>query len=123
MSERYFRIVIGVWLIAGLFLGAVEFIYILSALLLVEGVTNYRVPALISRLRYGKTWQDTKDDLVSSTSRLSFEAERALRFIVAVFIIVPLQPGMDVLWWLTWFVGFALIGGGLEWHMSHGVDA
>lgn len=112
MSERYFRIVVGLWLIAGLFLASVEVIYALSALLLFEGLTNQRLPAIISRVRYGKDWASTVPPL--QNSRFTFEAERALRFIVVIFVVVPHQPGFEILWWLPWFVGFALIGAGLS---------
>ena len=113
MSERYFRIVIGLWLIAALFLDSLEAIYVLCALLLIEGISNYRIPALVSRLRYGKLWQA---EIVEpdKPSTVSFEAERALRFIVAGFVIVSQQASLDMLWWLSWFVGFALIGAGLS---------
>lgn len=112
MSERYFRIIVGLWLIAGLFLASVEIVYALAALLLFEGVTNQRVPALVSRLRYGKEWASTVPSL--KPSRFGFEAERALRFIVVIFVVVPQQPGFEVLWWIPWFVAFALIGAGLS---------
>jgi hypothetical protein len=112
MSERYFRIIVGLWLITGLFLGLMEVIYALTAVLLFEGVTNQRVPALVSRLRYGRDWSNP--ELSSQESRFSFEAERALRFIVVVFVIVSQQPGFEILWWLPWFLGFAFIGAGLS---------
>ena len=112
MSERYFRIIVGMWLITGLFLGSIEVIYALAAVLLFEGVTNQRVPTLVSRLRYGRNWSNP--DLPLQGARFSFEAERALRFIVVVFVVVPHQPGFEILWWLPWFIGFAFIGAGLS---------
>ncbi|RMG29151.1 MAG: DUF2892 domain-containing protein [Gammaproteobacteria bacterium] len=45
---------------------------------------------------------------------MDFEAERALRFIVATLIGLPLWPPAAPLWWLPWFVGFALVGAGLS---------
>jgi hypothetical protein len=109
MSERFFRMIVGAWILVGLFLGSVEVIYALAAVLLFEGVTNQRLPTLVSKLRYGKEWSpfQLKD------SRYSFEAERVLRFIVVVFVVVPFQPGFEILWWIPWFFGFAILGAGL----------
>lgn len=112
MSERHFRIIVGLWLIAGLFLGSMEVIYVLAAVLLFEGVTNQRVPTLVSRLRYGRDWPNP--DLPLQKARFSFEAERVLRFIVVVVVVVPYQPGFEILWWLPWFIGFAFIGAGFS---------
>jgi len=112
VSERYFRIIVGLWLVVGLFMASVEVVYALAAVLLFEGVTNQRVPALVSRLRYGKDWASTVPPL--QKTRFMFEAERALRFIVVVFVVVPHQPGFEVLWWIPWFVAFALVGAGLS---------
>lgn len=131
MSERYFRIIIGLWLVAGLFLDSAETIAVLIGLLLFEGITNLRVPVVLSRLRYGKLADAAGD--AATPPRFLFEAERALRLIVVIFISVPLLQtlsalspslfasvsGVDLeilknLWWLPWFVGFALIGAGLS---------
>ncbi len=51
MSERHFRIVLGVWLILGLYLNIIEIVYALIGLLLFEGLTNQRIPKLVYKLR------------------------------------------------------------------------
>lgn len=131
MSERYFRIIIGLWLVVGLLLDSATTIFALVCVLLFEGITNLRVPIIVSRLRYGKQAESSVS--TNPAARFSFEAERALRLIVVIFVAVPLlqslsavvpsmssamvnlQPGfLDMLWWLPWFVGFALIGAGLS---------
>ena len=53
MSERYFRIVLGAWLIGALVLNSTPMVLALLALLLFEGVTNLRVPRLLGQLRNG----------------------------------------------------------------------
>jgi len=112
MSERHFRIVLGLWLILGLYLNIIEIIYALIGLLLFEGITNQRIPGLITKLRSGK--KHSQDQQAGSNSRFSFEAERALRFLVALFVFLPLLQGFEIIWLLPWFVGFALIGAGLS---------
>ena len=131
MSERYFRIIVGLWLVTGLFLDSAMAVFVLLCLLLFEGITNLRVPIIVSRLRYGKA--AASPSTAVPTPRFSFEAERALRLIVVIFVATPLLPDLagiippvgnlladiqfgmlDFLWWLPWFVGFAFIGAGLS---------
>jgi len=112
MTESQFRIILGLWLIAGLYLNSVQVMYALMLVLLFEGVTNLRIPTIVSRIRYGQ--QALGDGQASLQTRVSFEAERALRLIVALFIVAPLYEELVQLWWLPWFVGFALIGAGLS---------
>ena len=112
MSERHFRVVLGLWLILGLYLNIIEIVYTLIGLLLFEGITNQRIPMLVTKLRSGANHAQAQQ--ADSNSRFSFEAERALRFLVALFVLLPLLQGLEIIWWLPWFVGFALIGAGLS---------
>ena len=115
MSEKNFRIVLGAWLVLGLLLNSVPVIYALLALLLFEGLTNLRIPRVLVKVRSGAasgTLEETAD--LNPNARVSFEAERALRLIVATLIIIPMSGVADFLWLLPWFVGFALIGAGLS---------
>ena len=112
MSERHFRVIVGFWLVLGLILNSVDIIYVLFGILLFEGVTNFRIPGLVTRLRFGSG--DSAAIIKDTGTRFSFEAERALRFIVVIFAYAPMQQGLEILWWMPWFVGFALIGAGLS---------
>ena len=111
MSEKNFRIVLGAWLVVGLLLNSVPLIYALVALLMFEGLTNLRIPGLLVHARSG-VLEEAGD--LNSNARVAFEAERALRLIVATLILVPMSGVADFLWLLPWFVGFALIGSGLS---------
>ena len=115
MSEKSFRIVLGAWLVAALLLNSPYLMYALVGVLLFEGITNLRVPKLVDRLRYGSAnaakFNATQEN---PSARVSFEAERGLRLIVAGLIIVSMTSLGTLLWLLPWFVGFALIGAGLS---------
>lgn len=112
MSERVFRIIMGLCLLIGLYFRSMEVLYGLIFILLFEGVTNLRIPLLISRLRYG---EDRKVEMPAGCEcSYSFEAERALRFVVIAMVYVSTLPIIDVIWWFPWFLGFALIGAGLS---------
>ena len=105
----------GAWLIIGLFANSPPVIYALVGLLLFEGITNLRVPGLVTRVRSGKSARViNEEDNLSPDVRVSFEAERGLRLIVAILILIAMSSAVDLLWLLPWFVGFALIGAGLS---------
>lgn len=115
MSEKNFRILLGAWLIVGLLINVPYVIYALVGLLLFEGITNLRVPGLVTRARLGKQANIKKEaEDFNPNARTSFEAERGLRLIVAILILVPMISTAELLWLLPWFVGFALIGAGLS---------
>lgn len=110
MTERSFRLAIGIWLVLALFLALPVAIHALIAVLLFEGITNWRLPALLSRLR----GLPDAEPAEPGECRIPFEAERALRLFVAALLAVSLFALPQLLWWLPWFIGFALIGAGLS---------
>lgn len=112
MSERNFRLLIGVWLMLALLAAQPLPIYVLMGMLLFEGITNWRVPALVSRLRSGS--EPTVTAVASSNWVISFEAERALRLILVAMLGLSLLLEPQLVWWLPWFIAFALIGAGLS---------
>lgn len=115
MSEKHFRIILGAWLITGLFLNSPYVIHALVALLVFEGVTNLRMPGLVTRARVGKQANmELAAEGANPNARTSFEAERGFRLIIALLVLVPALGGTELLWLLPWFVGFALIGAGLS---------
>ena len=115
MSERIFRIVLGVVLLTALYLELRLVIYAYILVLLFESVTNWRIPILISRWR-GLPQTGNSDCALSPGvhARINFEAERALRLVVAVFLIISYVLFSSELWFFPWFIGFALFGAGLS---------
>lgn len=112
MTERGFRVIMGLWLVVGLYFDYVEVIYALMAVLILEGITNCNIPLLVCKIRFGAKHPGCEKTL--ATSKISFEAERALRFIVVLFLSISFIPGLEFLWWIPWFIGFALIGAGFS---------
>ena len=110
MTERSFRLVIGIWLVLALLLAVPVAIHVLMAVLLFEGITNWRLPALLSRARGLPDTQPAEP----GECRIPFEAERALRLFVVALLALALFALPQLLWWLPWFIGFALIGAGLS---------
>jgi len=75
-----------------------------------EGVTNLRVPIIVSRLRYGRGMVDENSDPM--VCRFSFEAERMLRIVVLLLIILTYIV-FPVAWFFPWFIGVMLLLAGI----------
>lgn len=114
MSERVFRIILGASLLLLLFLQNDNFIYAYIGLLLFEGITNWRIPILISKMRYGRSFNPIEESANSSCRNIPFDAERALRLVVAILLITTYIIFPAQLWLFPWFVGFMLFMAGLS---------
>ena len=112
MSERVFRFILGAALIFLLYLQADQLVYVYIGVLLFEGATNWRVPLLVSRLRYGTDFR-AQDVLSPGCSRIPFDAERMLRLIVAVLLILTFMLFPEQTWFFPWFIGFMLFMAGM----------
>lgn len=117
MSERFFRLIVGSLLLAFLYFELQSAIPVMIAILLFEGVSNYRVPMLVTRLRqagdiaFGDSCELMPE---SQTARFGFEAERAWRLAVALMLAVSVYAFNEQLWFFPWFMGFAIFGAGLS---------
>jgi len=111
MTERAYRIILGVALLVLLFLKQNVLIHALIGLLIFEGVTNLRIPILVSRLRFGAAGHPNL--LSSECSKIPFDAERALRLIVAIFLLVSFVYFNAALWFFPWFIGAMLLNAGI----------
>lgn len=117
MSERFFRLIVGSLLLAFLYFDLDAGIPALIAVLTLEGITNYRIPVLVSRLRMaGQDGFDDSSELAPEAhcARIPFDAERAWRLSVAVMLIVTVYVFSEALWFFPWFMGFAIFGAGLS---------
>lgn len=113
MSERFFRFILGTTLILFLFMGWDRAVYGYICIVLFEGTTNWRIPILISRLRYGTASAGQSAPNCQLTA-IDFDAERVLRMVIAGFLIVSFVVFRDALWFFPWFVGFALVMAGIS---------
>ena len=117
MSERFFRLIVGTLLLGSLYFEIQFGIPVLIGLLTVEGLTNYRIPQLVTRLRMaGAPNFDDSSELMPEAhlARIPFDAERAWRLVVAVMLVVTVYLFNEQLWFFPWFMGFAIFGAGLS---------
>jgi hypothetical protein len=111
MSERGFRLILGGTLLLVLLSERADLMYVYIGIVALEGLTNWRIPILISKLRYGRAYREP--GCAVGTHKYNFDAERALRLVIVVFLVVSYFLFPRGLWFFPWFVGFALIMAGM----------
>ena len=90
-------------------------IYALIIVVLLEGITNLRIPVLISEMRFDNSGDSTEGTLgITFRERFGFDAERAWRLLLGSVLIVVYVFFYDEVWYLAWFMGFAIRGAGLS---------
>lgn len=115
MTERVYRLLVGLSVLGILYLDFRPAMYGLIALMVFEAVTNWRVPLLVSLLRYGAA--ENHGSVAAGgliACRFSFEAERALRLVFSAVLFVTYVLFNQNLWLFPWFAGFALAVAGLS---------
>jgi len=112
MTERTYLMITGLALLLFLYLELDYMVYAFISMLVIEGVTNWRLPKIIDLMRYGKNSELTSNN--QSNSKINFEAERALRLVVAVILVATYIFFPNQAWFLPWFVGVMLTFAGIS---------
>lgn len=117
MTERQFRIIVGALLLAALYFDLSAVIWSIIGIFLFQGITNWRIPRIVSRLRHGRSAGRPAGGAtcrIALGGHITFESERALCLLVGAFLLITYGVFGDQLWFLTWFVSFALFAAGLS---------
>jgi len=121
MTERTFRIFLGTGLFLLLYISAIngntELILYYIALLVFEGVTNWRLPRILTALN-NKNSNDLDDAHIaaqqtSSSFQIPFEAERVMRLVLALVLVLPIFFTVEMFWIIPWFVASMLLLAGV----------
>ena len=117
MSERQFRFIMGfgLWLVLvySAFYETMMPVFIFVGVLLFEGITNQRLPMIVSRLRYGEYSPEPEESTCNMKWFNKIESERVLRFIVSIFVLLPFYLLPEMIWFIPWFVSSMLILAGI----------
>jgi hypothetical protein len=111
MTERSFRLIVGLTLLAALYLDIRPIVYGVIALFFFEGATSWRIPLLVSRFRNKASLAN--EEVCCSDYKFNFDAERVLR-LLATFVLVTTYIIFDKLWLFPWFAGLALTVAGVS---------
>lgn len=109
MSNRLYRLIYGIFLLAALYFNLTYLVYFLIATMLLEGITNWRVPLLVTRLR---GIPENEDLNAGSQCRFDIEAERVWRLAIGLTLLVTYVFLHDKLWFVPWFLAFVIFGAG-----------
>ena len=116
MSDRAYLFIVGAYILTALYLGIDLMIYALVVAMLFEGVTGLTLTRLTQKIR--KVELDTGLLRYEKAPRYNFEAFRALRIFFAMAMTAAYlgvhEYGVEVIWFLPWFFGFALLGAGVS---------
>ncbi|OOZ41425.1 hypothetical protein BOW53_04030 [Solemya pervernicosa gill symbiont] len=103
----------GVAVLAGLYFEWNELLYLLVAINLIEGIAN----RVIIRTVAGATHTSVAGGMVCPAVHrervIDFEATRGWRLVIGLVLLVSILF-TDQLWYLSWFIGFAVLGAGLS---------
>lgn len=108
MSDRMYRTFLGVFLLVSLVFDLNWMMYGLIAMLMFEGLTNWRLPILLSKL-FPRVFPLRPCVFHQHRIRRQFEAERAWRLLVGVLLLVTYALK---LWFVPWFMAFTILGAG-----------
>lgn len=112
MTDRNYRLLLGLTILAVLYFDLTYAMYGLIGLLFVEGITNWRIPLLASRL--------ARQSGAGALSRGLFDLkwplheERAWRLTVGLMLLLTAVLFKEAAWFLPWFMGFAILGAGVS---------
>ncbi len=115
MSDRSYRLLFGLALLLSLYFQYHYGVYALILMAVFEGVMNLRVPVIVTRLYSSPGGQvPMQENLTVAPDRckFSFEAERSMRLLVAFLLVLSFAMFPKLLWFVPWFIGFALFGAG-----------
>lgn len=112
MSERFYRLIIGVTILLLLLFEKQTYAYVPIGLLLFEGVTNLRIPVILSRMRNREDYIFTP--IADGQYRINFEAERVARFAFSAVLVCSLFLFYEQAWFFAWFLGSMLVIAGIS---------
>lgn len=114
MTERMYLLLVGVYMLVALYLENNQLIYGLAVFLIFEGVSGFRLTRLIQKTRH----VSLSYGLVNCNTKVRFGIDglSAWRVFVAIVLVSVYallhEYGFDVLWFVPWFMGFAILGAG-----------
>ena len=116
MSDRVYLFFAGLYILVAMYLSLDMMIYALVVFMFLEGATGFSLTRLTQKLRNVQLQTDLLTYDVKS--RFNFDAFRVLRLSFAVVMaaayLAVYEYNIEVLWFVPWFLGFALLGAGVS---------
>ncbi len=114
LSERLYLFLVGACILLALYLTNNFLIYGLSLFLLMEGISGVRLTRLIQKAR--RVSLDPDMVVSDSQTRFGIDGLSAWRVFVGIILLLSYllihEYGYEMLWFIPWFMGFAIMGAG-----------
>ncbi len=114
MTERSYLFFVGACILLALYFDNNMMIYGLSLILVYEGISGVRLTTIVQNAR--KVSLDHGLAVSITKKRFAIEGLSAWRVFVALMLAVSYvlinEYGYKVLWFIPWFMGFAIVGAG-----------
>ena len=111
MTERWYRLVQGIYLIVALYIENDAMMYAFMILLTLEAITNLRLPVVL--MHFTGTPDSQEDESESRCYTFSIDSERLLRVFVVIFLLLSYVLFPEPVWFFPWFVGAMLLLAGI----------
>ena len=116
MSNRVYLFIVGLCILTALYMELDIMIYVLVAILFLEGVTGVTILWLSKKVREVQLESGLLQ--YSSETKFDFDAFRLFRIIIAVVVLASYvavhEYSIDMLWFFPWFFGFSVMGAGVS---------
>lgn len=113
MSERTFRLILGTTLLLLIYIDYMPLFHVYIFVLFFEGLTNWRIPILVNRIRFGQDYLPNQAPTNNENPRINFDAERAMRLVFAVALVPAIFLLPRDLWFINWIMAAFLTLAGL----------
>ncbi|MDH5657316.1 MAG: hypothetical protein OEZ34_15500 [Spirochaetia bacterium] len=116
MNRKLYNMVIGSMILISLFFDIKEIIYGIIVIVLFEALTDILIPRFLVKIPFAAL----NDSLHSTDTdertpcRFNFHADRMWRITMAFILILSFVLFFDFLWFIPWFLGFAILGAGIS---------
>lgn len=114
MTERMYLFAVGAYMLMALYMDSHYLVYGLAAFLAVEGITGIRLTSLVQKTRNVSLGSGLV--IFDNRARFNVDGLSVWRVIVAVVLVSNYallhEYGYEVLWFIPWFLAFAIIGAG-----------
>lgn len=114
MTERMYLFAVGAYMLMALYMDSHYLVYGLAVFLAVEGITGIRLTSLVQKTRNVSLGSGLV--IFDNRARFNVDGLSVWRVIVAVVLVSNYallhEYGYEVLWFIPWFLAFAIIGAG-----------
>ena len=111
MTERWYRLIQGIYLLVALYIESELMILGLVTVLSIEALSNIQLPSVVSRIRYRNLAESHED--YTNWSPMDLNSERLLKIVVIVLLVLGCILFPDITWFLPWFVAAMLLLAGI----------